>query len=246
MDTIQLDNADGTTFLGYRNKGIVITPEPVQVGKTSTITLSLQNTGASPIVIRKIEPKVAEYGIGVVWSNLPTIDNPLLLPASPTVKTVSLDWTPTKGGSRCFRAFLHTNYCIHQPLCVGRNLQILEAAAGEDQWHIPFKLGNPKPTSMPVYPVLRGGGSSVTAHILVQETCVVPGEPVWLGPGQEVDGVVLVQAYTSDVIKSAIQVEAVIGQDREFLDGLQVEVYRPAYSLTSGNQRAVDRVTLVA
>ena len=231
-DTIQLDSTNFTSFWGYTSKGITIAPEPVRVGQLTTVTLSFQNIGVLPVIIRKVEPKVAEYGIGVSWSNLPTIDDQIYLPANPAkIQTVSIDWTPTRGGSRCFRAFLSTNYTLHQSLCVGRNLQILEAGAREDQWRIPFKLGNPKSIRMPIYPVLRGGGSTVTAQILVQETRVEVGEPVWLGPGQEVDGVVFVQAKTKDAIKSAIQVEAVIGRDREFLDGLQVEIERPAYVL---------------
>jgi len=232
-ETIQLDRKDFTAFLGYTSRGLTIDPEELRVGQQATITLHLQNIGDGPIAIRKIEPKVAEYGIGVSWSDLPTIEDQIYLPADPVkIQTVTIPWTPTRSGNRCFRAFLHTSYCIHQAICIGRNLQILEAAAEENQWRIPFKLGNPKGTRLPVYPVLRGVSREVTADILIQETRVESGQTIWLNPGQEVNGVVFLKAQTDDAIKTAVRVEAVIGFDRQFLDGLEIEVARPAYCLT--------------
>jgi hypothetical protein len=250
VETIQLDNANPTTFLGFTNKGITITPEPPQVGKPSTITLYLQNTGITPITIRKIEPKIAEFGIGTTWTELPTLDGPLVLPADPTVtKEVALEWTPAKGGHRCVRAFIHSSRSL-QPLCAGRNLQIINAERTQSSWQTPFRLGNPRNLRMPVYLTLQAA-APIQAQILVQEVAVQPGEPVWLDPGEEVSGVVLLHTQTSEAIARSIRVEATIGQ--QFIDGFQVEVYRPAYSFPLGSveqdERAEswqDRMALVA
>jgi len=233
VETIQLNNASPTTFLGYTHKGITITPEPPQVGKPSTITLSLQNTGTTPITICKIEPKIAEFGIGVSWTPLPTVGS-LVLPANPTaIKEVSLEWTPTKGGHRCVRAFIHTSSSLH-PLCAGRNLKIINAERTQSRWQTPFRLGNPRDLRMPVYLTLHAP-AQVSAQILVQEVMVQPGKPIWLDPGEEVDGVVLLQAQTNSSVARSIRVEATLGE--RFLDGFQVEVYRAACSLPSGQIR---------
>jgi hypothetical protein len=238
IDTIQLDNANPTTWMGYTHKGITITPEPVRVGRPSTITLYLQNTGISPVIIRRVESKIAEFGIGTKWTELPQIDGPLVLPADPTaVKEISLEWTPAKGGHRCVRAFVHTSRSL-QPLCAGRNLQIINAERTQSSWQTPFHLGNPHNLRMPVYLTLQAA-APIQAQILVQEVAVQPGEPVWLDPGEEVSGVVLLHAQTSEAIARSIRVEATIGQ--QFIDGFQVEVYRPAYSFPLGYARQNER-----
>jgi len=240
METIELNNEALTTFMGYRGQGITITPEPLQVGRTSTITLALQNTGATPIVIRKIEPKIAEFGMGVPWTALPTLDG-LVVPVG-AVKEASLDWTPTKGGHRCIRAFIHTTRSM-QPLCVGRNESVIEAAGTESHWQVPFHLGNPQDRRMPIFLMLYGV-QALSAQILVQERRVEPGSPIWLERGEEASGVVLLQSQTRDAIASQVRVEAMIGE--QFLDGIQVEVRRPACVLPVEAELALASRVLVA
>jgi hypothetical protein len=223
MAPIQIDNAQITAFSGYSGEGITITPDP-QVGKTSTITISMQNVGTSPIVVRRIEPKLAQFGIGMTWTSLPTLDG-LILPADRTTKEVSFEWTPTMSGHRCFRAFIQTTHSP-QPLCVGRNLHIIKADVTQSHWQVPFHLGNPQEKPMPIYVTLHGA-AQVEAQVLVQETLIQPGKPIWLRAGEEVSGMVLLRAKTSDAIEGChVRVEGTVGG--QFLDGLQVEVSRPA------------------
>src|SRR5207237_6576703 len=106
----------------------------------------------------------------------------------------TIEWTPTDGGHRCLRALIHVE-TLPRPLCIGRNLQVIESAADRTMWHVPFRLGNPANQPAPL--VLAVGGAdpaAVEARVLVGGRLVRAGQPAWLNSREEVDGALIARA----------------------------------------------------
>ncbi len=228
MEAIQLNHLinDRARMHRYACRGISVTPNPPQVGVPTTITLYLRNSESSPVTVTRIETKVAQFGMGVAWEELPVV-GPFSLPADPNhVEEVTMQWTPQKGGHRCLRANIYLE-TLPQPLMAGCNLHVIESEAERSMWQMPFRLGNPERERMPV--ALEIGGNQaegVAARLIVKGGVVRPGEAVWLDAGEEVDALLLLRARTAAAIESIHTVEAFI--NGRFLDGIQVELYRPA------------------
>ena len=226
MEAIQLDNVGHPH--PYACGGIIVTPDPPQVGVPTTLALYLKNSGPKPVVVKRIEIMIARFGMGVAWEELPP-PGPLNLPADPNhVEEVKVEWTPTQGGHRCVRAAIHTE-TLPRPLRVGRNLHVIESTEDRTRWQVPFRLGNPKNERLPVYLEVGGNDPGATeAHVIIAGRMLRPGQPVWLSPKEEVDAVLFIRARSDAALESVNTVEATIAG--QFLDGIQVVVHRPARS----------------
>jgi hypothetical protein len=168
------------------------------------------------------------------------------------VEEATVEWIPTQGGHRCVRAYIHVRD-LSAPLLVGRNLDVIQAGELESQWRVPFRLGNPDTARAPI--VLHVGGndamSMMEAAVRIAGRIVAPGQPVWLEPGETVEGELVLGALPGPALDTVHTVEAYAGG--RLIDGIQVEVKRPA--LTRGQAwpasdggrqvRAVDQNTLV-
>jgi hypothetical protein len=224
METIQFNQFDHRQR--YASRGIIVSPNPPQVGTPTTIELHLQNPGPGALTISRIETRVAQFGMGVTWEELPQL-GPFHLPANPAhVEKITQQWTPQVGGHRCVRANIFTDQ-LPQPLHIGRNLHVIEAEAEMVRWQVPFRLGNPEQERKPVVlTVEQDHPREVLAIVMVKGRIVPVGEPIWLAAGEEVDASVLVRARTRSAIESINNIEASI--DGRMIDGIQIIVQRPA------------------
>jgi hypothetical protein len=233
MDDMQLNRV--MRRHAYSSQSIAITPDPPQVGVATTITIHLKNPGAEAVTVSCIETMIAQFGMGITWEQLPVL-GPFHLPADPDhVEEISMEWTPKLGGHRCLRANIHIE-TLPTPLRIGRNLQVIESEADCARWQIPFRLGNPEAVRAPV--ALEVGGENLAgmmAHLIVDRRMIQPGEQIWLNPGEKVDARLLVRARTPDAIASVHTIEAFI--NGRFLDGIQVEIHRPALVARVSEQR---------
>jgi hypothetical protein len=224
MEAIQLS---GVTLLDrYACRSISVDPSPPRVGEATTLALAFKNTGPEAITLNRIQFMVAAFGMGLGWEQLPAIEH-LCLPADTRhVEEVAVQWTPTRGGHRCVRVIIESDV-LPQPLRIGRNLEVIESTADRSTWHVPFHLGNPENERMPVMLELGGDTTDgVDAIVLINGRPVHRGQPVWLNPGEAVDARLLLRARTPEAIGAVKTIEASI-QGR-FIDGIQIEVYRPA------------------
>ncbi len=225
MQAIQLN--DRMRINAYACRGISVTPNPPQVGVPTTIALYLKNPDTRPATVTRIETMIAQFGMGLAWEQLPVV-GPFQLPAdSNHIEEVNLQWTPQTGGHRCVRANIYIE-TLPQPLHTGCNLHVIESEAERSMWHVPFRVGNPGAERAPV--ALEIGGQNLDglmARVMVGQRMVRPGELVWLNPEEEVDAQLLLRARTPDAIESIHTVEAFI--NGRFIDGIQVEIHRPAF-----------------
>jgi hypothetical protein len=226
VETIQLNSV--THRDRYACRSMSVNPNPPRVGEATTLALALKNTGPEAITINRIQFMVSAFGIGVGWEQLPPIEH-INLPADPKhVEEVAVQWTPTMGGHRCVRGTIEADI-LPQPLRIGRNLEVIESTADRRTWQVPFRLGNPENKRMPVILELGGDNADgVDAMVLINGRPVSTGRPVWLNAREEVDARLVLNAHTQEAIGALKTVEAYI-QGR-FIDGIQIEVYRPVYA----------------
>lgn len=211
----------------YATRSISVSPNPPRIGTPTTIELHLQNPGPEALTISRIETKVAQFGMGVAWEELPQL-GPFHLPANPAhVEKITQQWTPLVGGHRCVHASIFIDQLPH-PLRIGCNLQVIEAEAEMIRWQVPFRLGNPEHERKPVVlTVKQDKPQQVLATVQVKERIVHVGEPIWLAAGEEVDAILQLRARTRSAIESITNIEAHI--DGCLIDGIQVIVQRPAW-----------------
>lgn len=233
MDDRQLNRV--MRHRAFTSQRIAITPDPPRVGEASTITMHLKNPGAEAVTVSRVETMIAQFGMGMRWEQLPVV-GPFRLPADPNhIEEITMQWTPKQGGHRCLRANIHIE-TLPEPLCIGRNLQVIESEAERTRWQVPFHLGNPEAERMPV--ALEIGGENLdglVAHMIVGPRVIQPGDQIWLNPGEEVDAQLLVRARTASAIASVHTIEAYI--NGRFLDGIQIEIRRPALVARVAEQR---------
>lgn len=205
---------------------ISVNPDPPRVGETTRITFPLLNPGPDDQTVERIEVKVAQFGIGVQWEDLPAI-GPFALPADPDqMVEASVDWTPKVGGHRCVRAQIYVAGQA-EPCSVGCNLHVIEAGADERTWSVPFRLGNPEPVRAPIRFQIGGNNlAAVGAAVRVAGRIVPLDQPVWLEPGAEVEAELLLRAQLDDALNHVRTLEGWIG-DR-LIDGIHVTLRRPA------------------
>lgn len=219
----------------YASNSLTVTPNPPRVGEATTLALAMKNSGPSPITIERIEFFVAGFGIGVSWEKLPPVEQ-FTLPVDPTHETqISIQWTPTSGGHRCVRATIHSD-ALPQPLTIGRNLHVIESSAEQHTWHIPFRLGNPEKERKPVALEFGNALDELEALVIVRGRLHRAGDPIWLNAGEETEAQIILKARTLEAINSIKTVEAHI--EGRFIDGIQVEIRRPAFINTSTRQEA--------
>lgn len=210
----------------YAWGSITVDPEPPRLGEMVTIGFPLANPGPDDVLVERIEVKVARFGIGVPWEQLPAI-GPIRLPGDPTqIEHATVTWMPREGGHRCVRAAIYVKG-LAQPCQVGRNLQVIEAYAEEDSWRMPFRLGNPESVAAPI--ILRLGGNdraALAGAVLVAGRPVALEQPIWLEPHEEVEAVLLLRARTEAALSHLRTLEGSIAG--RLIDGIQVTVRRPA------------------
>lgn len=225
MEAIQLSSV--RLLDRYACRSISVTPSPPRIGEATTLALAFKNTGPEAITLTRIQFLIAAFGMGLGWEQLPAIEH-LCLPANPQhVEEVAVQWTPTRGGHRCVRVIIESDV-LPQPLRIGRNLEIIKSTADRNTWHVPFHLGNPENERMPVMLELGGDHTDgVDAIVLINGRPVHRGQPVCLNAGEAADARLLLRARTPEAIRAVKTVEASI-QGR-FVDGIQIEVYRPAF-----------------
>jgi hypothetical protein len=210
----------------YAWGSISVDPDPPRVGGVTTITFPLANPGPDEIVVERIDARIAFFGMGMQWEPLPVVGPFRLSPDPHHVELAHIEWTPQQGGHRCVRAAIHVRG-EEQPFQVARNLQVIEAAAGEERWHVPFHLGNPAREPAPIMLVVGGNAAAaLDATVRVGKRIVPLEQPIWLRPGEEVLAELLLHARTDAALHHIRTVEAFIGG--RLLDGIQVTVNRPA------------------
>lgn len=226
MEAIQINGAMQPH--PYACHGINVNPNPPRVGEVTTLALALKNSGPEPMTIDRIEFKVACFGMGVRWEELPPVEQIHLPADAEHVEEVSVEWTPTMSGHRCVQAIIYAAP-LPQPLRIRRNLHVIESAAERSTWHVPFRLGNPEDERMPV--VVEVGGSAtdgIMARLVVNGHLVQREQLVWLDAKEEVEAMLILHARTREAIEAVRTVEAhIMGR---LIDGIQVEVRRPAYA----------------
>lgn len=223
MDTLPL--ARNARPHPYACRALTVTPNPPQIGEATTISLALQNPGPDPLTVHRIELRIARFGMGVRWEELPPL-GPFQLPGDPAhIEEVHTEWTPTEGGHRCVRGSIHIEGAA-LPLYVGLNLHVIESAAERNSWRIPFLVGNPTPERQPLVLQTAGNLDLVGARLMVGGRPIRPGEPLMLDGGEEREAVLLLHATTEEALEAVNTVEAFLGG--RFLDGIQVELHRPA------------------
>jgi hypothetical protein len=209
---------------------ISVNPDPPRVGEVTVIDFPLLNPGPNEVVVDRIEAKVARFGIGVEWEELPAIGPFHLLPDERYVEHATALWTPREGGHRCVRAEIHV-HGIAEACHVGRNLHVIEAAAGERNWSVPFRLGNPTPKRAPIRLQVEGNNTdAVDAVVRAAGRALALDEPLWLDAGEEVDAELLLWARTGGALSVVRTVEANIRG--ELIDGIHVTVHRRVHAQT--------------
>lgn len=215
---------------------ISVNPDPPRVGELTRITFPLLNPGPDGQTVERIEVKVAQFGMGVQWEELPPL-GPFALPADPHhVVAASAEWTPTVGGHRCVRGQIHVAG-LAEPCLVGCNLHVIEAGADERNWSVPFRLGNPEPQRTPIRLQIGGNNlAAVDAVVRVAGRIVPANQPVWLAPGEEVDAELLLRAQLDGALNHVRTVEA--WANGHLIDGIHVTLRRAAaVSASDGDGR---------
>lgn len=215
---------------------ISVNPDPPRVGELTRITFPLLNPGPDDQTIERIEVKVAQFGMGVRWEELPPL-GPFALPADPDqVVEAIIDWTPTVGGHRCVRGQIHVAG-LAEPCAVGCNLHVIEAGAEERDWSVPFRLGNPERQRAPIHLQIGGNNlAAVGAAVRVAGRIVPADQPVWLAPGEEVEAELLLRAQRDGALNHVRTVEA--WANGHLIDGIHVTLRRAAaVSTDSGDAR---------
>jgi hypothetical protein len=204
---------------------VSVNPNPPRVGEVTRISFPLANPGPGDVTVQRIEIAIAQFGMGMRWEQLDPI-GPFQLPPNPRhVEHASIEWTPRAGGHRCVRGTIHVADAA--PIMVGRNLEVINAGAEESEWSVPFHVGNPEAERAPV--LLRLGADDalpVAMGLAVAGRPLPFDEPLWLGPGEEVDATLHLRAAPGQALAAVRTVEAFIGA--RLLDGIQVTLLRPA------------------
>ncbi len=234
MDALRLGHLDRGSLqqirqFSYAAPGLSIDPDPPQVGQITTITFYLANSDSHPITVSSIEARVAHFGMGVTWEELPPL-GPFHLPADPQhIEQARLEWIPRSGGHRCLRATIHVEGQA-SPWYVGCNLRVIEAASDERSWSVPFRLGNPTAEPQPLrLSLAQSGTQGVYGHLTLRqgERRLPLQTQDWLQPHEEREGLLLIRALTPEAFESVSDVQAWLGE--QFLDGIRVVVRRPAF-----------------
>jgi hypothetical protein len=213
-----------TQMRPYAWSSILVNPNPPRVGEVAEIIFPLKNPGPGELVVERIEARIAQFGMGVPWEELPPI-GPFVLPAHPeAVVEAAARWTPRTAGHRCVRASIFTRD-LPDPVIVGRNLDVIRAGKEEGNWRVPFHLGNPERVRVPIE--LRHDGSpSIAGAVRVGHRLVSLHTPIWLDPGEEVEAELLLRAEPGPALAAEYRVEAFSGT--RLIDGIQIAIARPA------------------
>jgi hypothetical protein len=230
---------DFAQHLTFMSTGISIDPDPPCVGTNARIAIAVSNPGPDTIEVERIELKIARFGMGQSWEDLPAL-GPFTVPADPTNTTdLEWQWTPNEGGHRCVRAHIAIAG-RPQPLIVGRNLHVVHSEAEQRAWQIQFRVGNPERQRAPVVLSLDSPVEMIRAELFARGQILRHGEPIWLDPGEEVDAMLMVRAQTFRAIDALQTVRTTI--DGRFIDGIGVQIKRPVFLPSRSRVLDDDRV----
>src|SRR6266568_1844523 len=109
----------------YASRSIAVNPNPPQVGQPSTLALALLNPEPTELLITRVQFKIALFGMGVKWEELPPLTDITLSARNSEQQIISTTWTPTSDGHRCVRATVEIRD-QPAPLTFRRNLQVIE------------------------------------------------------------------------------------------------------------------------
>jgi hypothetical protein len=204
-----------------------VSPNPPLRGQPATISIALTNPGPDPIVVERVAFQLASYGIGVQWEDLPTL-GPITVPPNPErVETLAVQWTPSQAGHRCVKATVE----LAQPevqINARCNLTVIEAAADEIAWRVPFHIGNPTQRRAPMVLAIDSGDAATVARVLVEGRPVAPGRPIRLEPDEVRAAEALIRALPGETASvHELRIEGFL--DGQFLDGIAIRILQPAY-----------------
>jgi hypothetical protein len=225
----------------YMGRSLSVTPNPPVVGQPCRLAVALQNSTAAPIEIARVEMRIAPFGMGMEWENVPTPGAITVAPGA--THDIEASWTPTTGGHRCVRATIEqiapTPWTYH----LGCNLDVIDAEAHEGQWRIPFHMGNPTAKPAPIELVIGDASEQLDALVLVHGRPYRRDQPIWLDPGAAAEAEVLLRAARPGMLAAIQTVEARI--HGQLIDGIAIVVRRRA-PLTAGMALPAERYSAPA
>lgn len=212
----------------YMGRSLSVTPNPPVVGQPCRLAVALHNSGAVPVEIARVEMRVALFGMGMQWEEVPMPGAVAVAPGA--THEIAADWTPTVGGHRCVRATIEqiapTPFTHH----LGCNLDVIDAEAHEGQWRMPFWLGNPTAAPAPIELVVGDASDQLDAVVWVHGRPYFRGQPIWLDPGEAVEAEVVLRAARPGALAAIQTVEAHL--NGQLLDGIAIVVRRHAALMT--------------
>jgi hypothetical protein len=134
---------------GYAESEIQVYPVPPQLGHTSLVSATVQNSSEQPMTV-VLEFGWAQFGMGLPFSTTGMVPITRTVTLNPEeAKVVSVQWTPQLSGHQCLRVLLHDQARRYRPQQSQRNVEVVERTiCGEIQKV--FTLQNPLPTPITV------------------------------------------------------------------------------------------------
>jgi hypothetical protein len=134
---------------GYAESEIAVSPYPPQLGKTSWVSTTLQNSSIAPVTV-DLTFGWAQFGMGIPFSV--TGMNPMtrsLSIAPGQSRVVGVQWTPVHSGHQCVRVLLRDHDHFYESQESQRNVDVVERTfCGE--YIRTFSLENPLPVPVTV------------------------------------------------------------------------------------------------
>jgi hypothetical protein len=134
---------------GYAESEIQAAPLPLQVGRSSWVSATVQNGSEQPMTV-ELEFGWAQFGMGIPFSTtgmLPFTRSVTLNPLEQ--KVVGVQWTPVNAGHQCLRVLLHDQAGLYRLQQSQRNVEVEErTVCGEKIYS--FTLQNSTPLTVTV------------------------------------------------------------------------------------------------
>jgi hypothetical protein len=227
----------------FMGRSLCVTPNPPVVGQPCQLAVALHNAGAVPVEIARVEMRVAFFGMGMQWEDVPA-PGPLTVAPGATAEIAS-PWRPTAGGHRCVRATIEQIAPTPHTYHLGCNLDVIDAEAHEGQWRMPFWVGNPTAAPAPIELIVSDASEQLDALVLVHGRPYRRDQPLWLDPGAAVEAEVVLRAARPGMLAALQTVEARL--HGQLIDGIAIVVRRHAsirasIALPSEGYRASDEL----
>lgn len=196
----------------YAEKEVQIFPYPLIAGKTSKITVRLENSSADAIPVRvEFQSSPEKFGIGLNYSTFDSSN--AILPASGTAVLVGY-FTPIVSGHYCIQIKVSAVNSNYPPIYTQRNLDVTEELVPGVRDTLKFKVGNPT-------------AATADIQLVVDNTCpgwsatVLPAVLAGMASGEVRDAALIVTPPTTGLFGSGchIDVQAWIG--RQLIGGIR-------------------------